>query len=143
MATSSETAAPKNNIVGEYITFDLGAGRNIHNQFSQIQLSGTDGKDISIIQKIQFLGSNNGNIWISLGIVSETDGYNFATMETIKIQDYLKENIGNLCFKIDNHNYFTNKKIIASQLVDEANIKYACVEAGYNKPENGDFRFNG
>ena len=69
------------------------------------------------------------------------DGYNFATMETIKIQDYLKENIGNLCFKIDNHNYFTNKKIIARQLVDEANIKYACVEAGYNKPENGDFRF--
>ena len=69
------------------------------------------------------------------------DGYNFATMETIKIQDYLKENIGNLCFKIDNHNYFTNKKIIASQLVDAANIKYACVEAGYNKPENEDFRF--
>ena len=69
------------------------------------------------------------------------DGYNFATMETMKIQDYLKENIGNLCFKIDNHNYFTNKKIIASQLVDEANIKYACVEAGYNKPENEDFRF--
>lgn len=69
------------------------------------------------------------------------DGYNFATMETIKIQDYLKENIGNMCFKIDNHNYFTNKKIIASQLVDESNIKYACVEAGYNKPENEDFRF--
>jgi ankyrin repeat protein len=69
------------------------------------------------------------------------DGYNFATMETIKIQDYLKENIGNLCFKIDNHNYFTNKKIIASQLVDAANIKYACVEGGYNKPENEDFRF--
>jgi hypothetical protein len=62
-------------------------------------------------------------------------------METIKIQDYLKENISNLCFKIDNHNYFTNKKIIASQLVDAANIKYACVEAGYNKPENEDFRF--
>jgi ankyrin repeat protein len=69
------------------------------------------------------------------------DGYNFVTMDTLKIQDYLKDNIGNLCFRIDNHNYFTNKKILIKQLNDAANIKYACIEAGYNNPAEAEYRF--
>lgn len=71
------------------------------------------------------------------------DGYNFATMDKLKIKDYLNENINNLCFRINNQYYFTDKPSIITQINDNANIKFGCISAGYNDFDVSPFNYTG
>lgn len=68
-------------------------------------------------------------------------GYNFITMETVTIKQYINESIFNICFKIGEHYFFTTKNGLERQLNDEANIKYGCVKAGYNDPPNDPYDY--
>jgi hypothetical protein len=54
-------------ILGEYLTFDLGTGGNYHNKYSQEMGGGNN-----YPTKIQFSGSNDGILWMDLGLSEGT-----------------------------------------------------------------------
>jgi uncharacterized protein YjbI with pentapeptide repeats len=57
-------------------------------------------------------------------------GFDTINQEDIVISDYLKKNPYNLVVMINNSYYFTSKDAIKKQIMDTANIKYGCKEAG-------------
>lgn len=57
-------------------------------------------------------------------------GFDTINQEDVVISDYLKKNPYNLVVMINNSYYFTSKDAIKKQIMDTANIKYGCKEAG-------------
>jgi hypothetical protein len=69
-------------IAGEYITFDLGTGGNYHNQYRQLS-----NIYASILNIIQFVGSDDGITWTNLGISTP------IIFETMHIFSYTLTNV--------------------------------------------------
>lgn len=60
-------------------------------------------------------------------------GFYAATQETLNITDHLNANPDNICFKVDDKYYLSNKFEILKQITDSAHIKLSCFKAGENE----------
>ncbi len=60
-------------------------------------------------------------------------GFYAATQETLNITDHLNANPDNVCFKVDDKYYLSNKFEILKQITDTSQIKLACIKAGENE----------